>query len=329
VLGSLLVAAVFVAFAWSAKELRGLYVHEPWQDDPYDAVVSFAIFFVPLLAGLCMLRVSLCRSRAPLPVRRALDLLRASRVLMGVVLITLLSDWVSVILQAHRSTWTHTTILVICVLALVTALSVAVSRQLRRVGRESLVGGDSAQMPDWLADAITLAEREAVRLGPWRQSALSTLGWVDRRLVTGARRHPLGAALALSLAFGVVLAIPKLLAEGYALRGLALVFAIGACAMFAFLMIVGAHLRLAGPGTRPQRRGGHAVVGACASVPITLAFRDSLWWLLGYSGRSAGWTQLWVLLLLLAVTAGVLTLGAESLWRGRPRSRRGRRTQET
>lgn len=325
VLGSLLVAVAFFAFTWSAKELRGLYVHEPWQDDPYDAVVSCAIFFVPLLTGLCLLRVPLCRSETPLPVRRALDLLRASRVLVGVVLITLLSDWVSIVLQAHRSTWSAATALVICVLVLVTALTVAVARELRRAGREPLPGGrplqtaNPPQMPDWLADAVALGEREAARLGPWRERGLSALGWVDRRMVTGGRRHPLAAAAALSLVFGIAADIPKAVEEGYAPRGLLLVFVVSACAMFAFLVIVGAHLRLAGAGRRPHRRTVHALVAACVSLPLAGAFRSSLWSLLGTSGRHAGWTRLWVLLLLVAVTSRVITFAAESLLRRRPR----------
>ncbi len=320
VLGSLLVAVVFVAFTWSAKELRGLYVHEPWQDDPYDAVVSFAIFFVPFLAGLCMLRVPLCRREASLPVRRALDLLRASCVLVGVVLVTLLSDWISVVLQAHRSVWTATTAVIICLLALVTALTVAVARELRRAGRQPLGRDNPPYLPDWLADAVTLAEREATRLGPWRRNALSALRWVDRRVVAAARRHPLAAAAALSLAFGIAADIPKAVEEGYAPRGLLLVFAVSACSMFAFLVIVGTHLNLAGQGQWPKGRIVHAFVAACVSLPLAGAFRGSIWSLLGDSGRHSGWTRLWVLLLLAAVMTAVATFAVESFLSGRRRN---------
>lgn len=60
VLGVPFVGVVFFAFTWIAKELPVLYASEPWQDDPYDAMVSFAMWCVPLLAGLCGLRVPLC-----------------------------------------------------------------------------------------------------------------------------------------------------------------------------------------------------------------------------------------------------------------------------
>lgn len=250
--------------------------------------------------------------------RRALDLLRASRVLVGVVLITLLSDWLSFVLQAHRSMWSGSTAVVICVLALVTALTVAVAGQLRRAGREPLGGSNPPYMPDWLADAVALGERKAARLGPWRQTALGALRWVDRRLVAGTRRHPLVAAVTLALSFGVAADIPKAIEEGYAPRGLLLVFAVSACAMFAFLLIVGAHLRLAGPSTGLRGRVVHALVAACGSFPVTAAFRSSLWSLLGDSGRHAGSAQLWVLMLLVAVTAGGVSFAAESLLRRRP-----------
>ena len=49
IISSLLAGCAFTAYLWGAKELRPLYVHEPWQDDPYDAVVSFAFICVPLL----------------------------------------------------------------------------------------------------------------------------------------------------------------------------------------------------------------------------------------------------------------------------------------
>ena len=59
-------AAGFVVYLWVAKEIRLLYVHEPWQNDPYDAVVSFAFFFVPILAAFCLTRAALCKSAKPL-----------------------------------------------------------------------------------------------------------------------------------------------------------------------------------------------------------------------------------------------------------------------
>jgi hypothetical protein len=47
------------------KQIPGLYDHAPWLKDPFDTVISFMMFFVPLIAVLCVPRLHLCRRRAP------------------------------------------------------------------------------------------------------------------------------------------------------------------------------------------------------------------------------------------------------------------------
>jgi hypothetical protein len=311
VLGSLWLAALFVASAVAAKELPALYVHEPWQDDPYDAVVSFAIFFVPVLAALCALRAPLCRRKAPLPVRRASDLLRASRVLVAVVLVTLAGDWISVALQAQRSAWSVATVVALGGLAAVSVASIAVARELRRAFRVPL---GAVPGPDWLADAITLAERAAARLGVLRPFALRTVRWIDCQILARIRRYPLTAAGVLSLAFGAALATSQSVQEGYVASGFLLVLAVAATSMFAFLAIVGAHLGLTGDARRPAGRVTHAGVAACVSVPITLAFRAAVWSLLGFHGQP-GWLGLMLLMLVVATGAGVVAFAGGPLRR--------------
>ena len=316
VIASVLAAIVFSAFSWSSKELRAVYSQVPWQDDPYDAVVSFAIFFVPLLAGLCLLRVPLCRRYAPLPRRRALDLLRATQVLTAVVLATLLSDWVSVGLQAHRTSWTATTLAVISVLVLVTALTALAARRVQRARRALSGQQDVAYMPDWLADTIALGELVATRCGPLQDQMLRALRWLDRRATDPVRRHPLAVAALLSLLFGIAADVPKAVEEGYASNGLLLVFVVSTASMFAFLVIVGGYLRLVGHREWTRRRVIRAVSAACLSVPVVVAFRDSLWSLLG-SGDHVGAARLWIMLLVVAVGVGCATFAADTLLEGR------------
>jgi hypothetical protein len=313
----MLVTALFVAFTWTAKELPALYVHEPWQDDPYDAVVSSTLWCIPLLVGLCLLRVALCRRYSSLPVRRALDVRRVSRVLVGAILVTLASDWASVVLQARRSAWTGTTTVLICLLALLTALAFAAARELRHAGRGGLPRADAPSQPDWLADALALGAREADRLGPWRDEALTALRWLDRELVARVRGHPLLAAGAFALAFGAAVAAPQVVGERYGPPMALFYFGVVACTLFAFVVIVGAHLRLVGrPGARPSR-AVLALVLACTSVPLTVSFRDSLWWVLGTNEGDAGLTQLTVLLLAGAAATATLVFAGEPLVRGR------------
>lgn len=61
------------AYVWLSKEIPALYVREPWREDPYDALISFMFWALPLLVAAAAVRRRLCRRRAPLPMRRVLD----------------------------------------------------------------------------------------------------------------------------------------------------------------------------------------------------------------------------------------------------------------
>jgi hypothetical protein len=63
----------------------------PWQDDPYDVFVSFAIFAVPMLAGVIVLRMFAWR--APGGPDRAHQLLRATGAMIALVWVTLIAEW--------------------------------------------------------------------------------------------------------------------------------------------------------------------------------------------------------------------------------------------
>jgi len=315
VFGSLLVSIVFVAFTWFAKEVPAFGNHAPWQDDPYDAVVSFAIFFVPLLIGLCALRVPLCRRNAPLPVRRVVDLVRGSRTLLVVVGVTLASDWASVLLGAERRTWTAITGLLVSLLALLTALTVIIVVAVWRATRGFDRAPTSLQ-PDWASDAITLGEHAAARLGPQRDRALRALHCLDQRLVAPARHRPLYAAAALSVAFSAAVTGSRAIEEGVGIS-LLLFFAVGTTGMFAFLAAVGRHLQLLGARRAAPSVAVHAAVLGCATVPLTLAFRNSLWWIIGQNQRTAGSAEFFVLAIVVAAVTVLLFLARETLRRRR------------
>jgi len=63
-------AAVFSVVTGPVKETLVLYDHAPRLNDPYDTVVSFAMFFVPLLTLGCAGRVLLRRRWEPVPATR-------------------------------------------------------------------------------------------------------------------------------------------------------------------------------------------------------------------------------------------------------------------
>jgi hypothetical protein len=318
---SLLLAGAGFGFTWVAKEVPALYGHEPWQDDPFDAVVSTALWCVPLLVCLCVARVALCRRFAPLPVRRALDVLQVTQVLVGAVVVTLASDWAGVLLNAHPGVWTGVTTALVCALAFVTALAVVSVGELRRAGGALAPRrADALDEPDWLGDAVALAERESVWLGPWRDGALHILGRLDAHVVARVRRHPLPAAAAFAVAFGVAIDTPQVVLEGYSPALAALFFAISACAVFSFTAIAGAYLRLVGRSERRPSRAAFAFVAACFSVPLSASLRGSLWWVIGTTDAEAGVTELAVLIAVFAVATGALALAIEPLVRRRSRS---------
>jgi len=258
--GPIVLAVGFVVFIVTAKDVPALYVHEPWQDDPYDAVISFAFLGVPLLTGLSALRVEMCRRAEALPARRVLDLLRLSRVLIAVIALTLGSEWVSVALGVHGEAWTPVTNIVLAVLAALSALTVAAGWQLRRASR-ACGRTPAPQQPDWLADAAALAKRELTGLGSWGTRFAPVLDWWIGRSSTACGGHPRWFAAAFSVLGAVAAGSPQVVLEGYG-PPLAVFLVAAACSLFAFVVLVGPYLRLVG-------RGGTQRPAASLAVPLS------------------------------------------------------------
>jgi hypothetical protein len=193
-----------------------MWSNGPWAQDPYHVVVSFAVLSVPLVAGLCMSRVPLCRRDAPLPTRRARDLLRISRILLVLVLATVAGAWISVAWPAQRYSWTAPTVAAFAELAVLTVALLWAGHLLWRAFKTPI---RAAAGPDWLADVITLGERVCGRLGALRTPALAILRWTDRRVISGLRRYPLPAAAILAAVPGMAVAILQGVQEGYSPGG--------------------------------------------------------------------------------------------------------------
>ena len=114
-------AVLFTAFAGNHTG-RSLRAHSPWQDDPYDVVVSFTHLLVPALAAALAVRIVSRR-----PGAAPGDLLRGGRALIGMIAMTAATDWVAVGLRVHEDAWGGTGRLLIAALALVTLVTVAVA----------------------------------------------------------------------------------------------------------------------------------------------------------------------------------------------------------
>ncbi|MEV0404686.1 hypothetical protein [Actinoallomurus sp. NPDC050550] len=71
-------AILFAVFGYVTTQVKSVRNGSPWQDDPYDAVVTFTVFCVPILVLLVLLRIPLCRRSEPQPLYRVTQLLRAA-----------------------------------------------------------------------------------------------------------------------------------------------------------------------------------------------------------------------------------------------------------
>jgi hypothetical protein len=319
----LVAAFLFLAFQLPVKQFLGLYDHVPWSDDPYDAVTSFTVFFVPLLAIVCLVRIALFRRDQPLPIERVVSVLRGSRVALGAMVATLSSDWISVVLQANRAAWIAGTGIMVVLLAVVSVIVGLTCIGLSRAGRVVPgVSGTPRPGTDWFSDVVALAEWCARWLGPLAGFALATIGWLDRTVVTPIRRFPIVVAAGAALAFGVLLALNTLLREGTG-PALWIDVVVGSTGMFAFLVAAGAYVGLVRtdrPKAGVRRRALDAAVVGCLAVPIALGFRDWLWWVIGSASGDS--ERLGELLAVAAVSAAVIVFAGETALRIHPGSAR-------
>jgi hypothetical protein len=323
VFGTLIAAAVFFAFT-ATKHIKPLYIHAPWLNDPYDAVFSFTMFFVPLVVAVLLVQVSLCRKPEPLPAYRVIAILRGCRVVIAAIAVELFSAWAAVAVGANRSQWTAggtgLQIALLIASTLVTGTAILYLRRAPHLREPDLT--IEGQPADWLADVIAVAQRESRWLGPLRRSGLSRLTWADRAVVSRTRRHPLVAAAVASGAFAITVLGYQGLREQYSLSLTLLAIALGFCGMFVFLVIAGSYMRVVRSPTQlygTRRRAVDATVAGCAAAIVALAFRDSLWWIIGTTTSASGTAQFATLVVGAALLSFAANLAFESLLRFHPR----------
>lgn len=153
--------------------------------------LDFAV--LPLLVGVGLLRVQLCRRYQPLPVRRVVDLLRVAAVALAVCLVTETAKWVAVALDRHRGTWAAVTSGQVVVLGVLTASTISSWVLVRRADRAVAGVAHPAAQPDRLADALALALRVTRLLGRYRGSALHGVRSTNSQVIA-ARAYPGAAA---------------------------------------------------------------------------------------------------------------------------------------
>ncbi|MBD0689752.1 hypothetical protein [Streptomyces sp. CBMA123] len=303
-------AAAFTLFAYLTTQVRVVRAGSPWQDDPYDAVVTFTMFFVPLLGALGAARALLCRRDRPLPRYRIEQVLRAARVCTLLVAATLATDWAAVVLRADRAAWgggTPWLIASLLPLTGVAAESLMFQHQaIRRLPEPARGAECGAERGDWLDDLAPLAN---LLVAPHWRTGRALAALIGRSDVLGfvrLRFAPLAAVAA--LAAGLLVATGLARGEGW--PG-ALLFAVETAVFaggtFAFVMICNSVLRFAAPppASRRRRAARVAATAGALALPVSLALRDTVWRLLGL-GEQVDSLGLWTALTL----AGALLTGA-------------------
>lgn len=307
-------AGAFTVFAYVTTQLHAVRAGSPWQDDPYDTVVTFTMFFVPLLGTITALRALLCRRGEPLPLFRIHQLLRAALVSTLLVAVTLATDWAAAAAHANREFWNAGTPWLVGSLAPLTVLACAGSLLHRRAMRRLPSRSHHRPDGDWLDDIVPLLHR----LLPRTARGLAARLRPADRVAFVRRRFPV-VALAASTAAGFLVATGLALGEGWSDLLLFLIEAIVFCGgTFAFVLICDAVLQIAVPrskGTLPRSARIAATAGSLA-LPASLALRDTIWAALGLGRHVDSAWQLAALTLTSALLAGVITfagaLGATS-----------------
>jgi hypothetical protein len=314
VLGSVGVALFFWIAIQTTKEIPAIYQREPWQDDPYDALVSFMMSTVPFWTLLCALRLPLCVPSQPLSIRRAVDLVRALRVQAVLIAVTVASEWVSVALATHRDVWNGLTATLIALLTVLTVLTGGSWWFLRRSLAELRRSEVIPLQPDWITDVMELGTRIAQRLGPVRRPAMTLLRWLDDLVAAPLREHPVATTGALSLLGGIIISLPQIFLEHYAVGLAALFILISAASLFAFLVIVGAELTIVHPRAERSTPAVHALVFASLGIPLAATFRSPIWSAVGVNENDAGVGDFAVLCLGAGAGIGLLVLVADWLY---------------
>jgi hypothetical protein len=276
IITSLVFAGMFTAFTWLCKEVPSLNVRQPWQDDPYDVLVSLDFVILPLLVGLAALRVPLCRQCAKLPARRVTDLLRISTAILAVCLATEMAEWIAVTLRLHSAGWNAATTWQEAALAVETAATIGAYLLLSRATHAVRRTSRPSAQPDWLADAVNLGIRVSRGLGRHAAWGENAVRWIDEQAFARIRRHPVVVAALLAAVCGLPYVAAKIVLEGYPPALVLLSFALPTAALFAVIVIVGRYLRVVAPQPGGTPAWLAAAVAACLGGTLTFAFHDSL-----------------------------------------------------
>ena len=313
---TLVVAGVFSLTTGPIKQYAPWYDHAPWVNDPYDTVISFAMFFVPLVAVICVTRMPLCRRNLPASVSRFRDLLRGCYVIVVALELTLATQWIAVASGANHHDWNATTTAQISLLlALSIATFVAAFLLLSPTLRSLLRASSDNSSPDWLSDVVAVAATIARGHSGLASRYLTVLEWIDVNFIARVRRHPLWSTWMLWMAFATAVATMQSLSEGYQFALTVLFVVLLGGGMFALSVVAGSFI---GVVRAPRRLSGRprrlldSVIATMIGILVVFALRLHQWWLVASSNSVAGLRELVVLLALCGAAIFCGTWAVES-----------------
>ncbi|MFI1096363.1 hypothetical protein [Streptomyces sp. NPDC020917] len=265
VLAALGTAAVCEGLTLLATHDKSVRAASPWQDDPYDVMVSLAQFTVPMLGLVIALRLLVWR--APGGPDRAQQTARAAGVMTALAGLTAAFEWAALAGGRHRSAWDAWTWVLVGGLAVTSVLTVSTAVLLARARRPR--GSARRWRHDWLGDAVLLGGRVPV-LGRW----------LGPQAAAWTRERAWPVFVVLSLLASAVLTAGQAVGERWT-DPLLIVWMLGVetASNLAFCVIGNA---LAGfvarpPRSRIRRVTELSVVTGCVAVQLAIAFRDALW----------------------------------------------------
>jgi hypothetical protein len=321
---TVLSAAAFVVFV-ATKQIKLLYNHAPWANDPFDAVISLAMVFVPLLTLGLLAQLLACRSTPSVPPFRQRSVLRACRLTTAIAAIAVVACWTSVLVGANHRQWrAGATTVLVALLAVASLLIGAAVIVLARAPRPA-AGLAPPTGTDWAADLVRLAASLARCGGPLAPPALALIRVIDMKVVARVRARPVLTATMFALLFGAITATNQGIREGYDWSAAMLFATLQASAMFAFLIVAGAYLGLIRAPhslSSARRRILGAMVGACIGTHFAVSFRHQLPVALAGNPSHPSTSAHWLLLVTAALIGAALTVAIESVVRAKASVRR-------
>lgn len=262
---SLGAAGVFEALTVLETQDKTVRAASPWQDDPYDVVVSLAQFTVPMLALVIALR--LLARRAPGDVHRVRQTVRAAGAMVTLIGLTVGSEWAAVIARTPPSSSGPWASILISGLVVNSVLTLAIAVLLMRGHRGH--GSAGPWRHDWLGDALFLCRRIPV-----------LRRWVGPYAAVWVRRRAMTVFVTLSTLAAAALTSAQAVGEGWTDPLLIAWFlVVTATSNLAFCAISNA---VAGfiaqrPRTWTRRIAEASAVAGCVAISVATAFRDALW----------------------------------------------------